>query len=1037
MRSGPREIMPRGGRLDRAPRTEAELDAVQDTAITFFTDLKNANEHVVGRFGAASIDYSPLLQRLESSRRSRTLPNSLALHDLLFEEGVPPAVLQKLADKMPEHVQFKAGLPHIRERFFGEGLLAEVQLDCRSGGDSWLREFMNNQLRHKHIDVDIAHDVYMLGRSAAATGRYGNIASPMTRLMFTCAADTISDSRRRQHAVPSRETIDRLAAARGAEARVREQIEGNFFEQMHNFFSVYADITASVLQRSKEDVKPAIDRAAKQVLGRFLQSPEFQIAQWNPDQEPPDPFDVFRALLLRKEDTNPWVVEDCTDTPFDKSRFGLLISEDVPRGLVADAVLFLNNYRATLLAQKSAGLLQSIQRRQEQGGDISERLRARIAERLEEIRQLSGRRAQLPTDRNEQIQMLSDFVASNTIFPRQGSEGIHPFSVLLRTVNSEKVLTDELTRQEFLPLLKEIPRAVQLEKDQSGTLSARGQRDMAIVASSVKEFLGTADPHLDVPLVGVESDVSIRMLIHDYARRDWFDEATLARGPYAHLVARGRMSQEALLAPRDLTSMSEDDIVRLKRNFNTAAGVDTHSKREWIGNATALWNDLPNGYNNILSYTHRTSERYYEAGKDYSLAFYPSATAAMNDVVHRLFEPIAQGDPENNQRPDCIVISHQEYAGMTDAFTNHGAEVLAIRTNDRSNKRALSANAIADSIVHEIESRSDGKLPRAILLSSKTRFGDAIGLAGSEKGPNAAGLGDLITLLKQRYPLIPIIVDGAQSVGRNDRAETLKRLGCDIYLNSGAKALGIENVALLALKKPPETGDHWLSHVKDDEVLRNPVAKLSVGKSTIDIRRVAALGMALQLQMQRGDSWKEGNDTEDRRTQRERIAEHMQIMTRHAIDAADRYAEALFTNPGFPFEVPDEIAANPDVRRQFGCQVVYPVHRKSVDFNGMLTVTFPNLGPLREQGEEVVPRNYVKTALQREGFSVEQCLAGSNGVRISFHYLHEEEDINKLFAAIERIHIDFLSRQIERRGIQSFADLQRLTPNTPDDWMED
>lgn len=1015
-------------------RASEDLESAERRAAAFFEELQTFHLRTTSKYGEPTLDYSPVVRAINEAQQQRSLQSVRGLYGLLFEHGVSPGVMQALAAERPA-AEYKPSEADIKDEFYGDALVAQSGFETRFGGDAWLREFILSQRSNKQFDIEMAHRVQVLGREAA--GVYGPVAAPLTRLIFLSVSDAVNDkSGRTYHADPV-ETIAGITRACLARAHLKgpslEHVD-NFFEELRNFFAVYADITSIVVERSKPAMRVTIDQASKQALSSFLQSPEFQITQRHPDEEPPSPFSVFRSWLLSPESINPWIVEDCVDTPFDKSKFGLLISEDVPRGLVADSILFLNNYRAALLADRTGRFLQGVEKERGKGkfeeGQMPERIERRLNDIFEDMRKL-GMNVTTPADTSGKIRALSEFVTTNTVFPRAGSEGIHPFSVLLRMADPQKIVLGESNKQEFFALLQQIPTAQQLQKGAEEGRKDEVDRDMAIVAASVKEFLGTTDPHLDIPLVGHESDFSIRVLLAGYANRRWFDEETLARGPYAHLRQRGRMLDEVLLSPRDLTSMTFDDIQRLRRNFNTAAGVDTHSKREWIGEAMARWNDLPNSYDNILNFSRRQCEKYYGGKQEYALTFYPSATAALNDVVHRLFQPISADD--------YLMISHQEYSGMTEAFTNHGAHVVPVHSNDRAHGRALSASVMADAIITEIAARE--RLPRAVLLSSKTRFGDALGLAEGQSDPNSHGLSTLITKLKETYPTVPVIVDGCQSVGRNDRGENdLSRLGCDVYLNSGAKALGIENVAMVALKKTPQGARHWLSHVVDQDVLRNPLLKLSPGKSTIDVSRVAALGVALQLQTLRADSWKGQSDTSDKRTQRERIAEHMQSLTRYAIDAADRYAESVLTNPQFPFEVTDEIVSDSNVRQQFGCHVVYPVHRKSVDYNGMLTVTFPNLGPVHDAGDgrgQTQRDAYVKTSLQREGFAVEQCLAGLNGVRISFHYLHEEEDVDALFAAIEKIHIAYLQREKERRSISNFEQLKAETPNTPDTWIED
>ena len=624
-------------------------------------------------------------------------------------------------------------------------------------------------------------------------------------------------------------------------------------------------------------------------------------------------------------------------------------------------------------------------------------------------------------------------------------------------MDAKRVVTQDALRQEFYSFLSYMP-SMQVSEDKLEKVDESFPKKVAIIASSVKEFLDNTDPHMDIPLLGLE-DQSIRMLLTARSRQTWFDEEVLENGPYTYMQDKRKHPNEPLIKPRDLSDMSKEQIQNLKKNFDTAAGVDTNSKREWISRACAIWNGIPNSYSTITKFALRQAERLYSTQGKYGFVFYPSATSAMNDVVSRLFPRIS--------KEDYILVSNQEFDGMTDAFTNHGAGVEAVYCNDRRRGKAKDVDTIFREMVERIEAKQ--RFPAAVLLSSKTRFGDALGVIEGNKTPSIYGLGDLIDKFKERYPGVPVIVDGCQSAGRNDRGENdLARLGCDIYLNSGAKALGIENVAMLAMRKsldptpaqdeyPPEyidgqfavhdvqgisgRPDHWLAHITDSEILNNPIAKLSPGKSSVDIRRVAALAIAFQIQNSRVDSWNP-YDGEQVQTQRERIANRMQELTRYAISKTNEYPEILLTNPEFPFgtQITDSVIHEPVIQKQFGCQVVYPVHRKGFDYNGILTVTFPNLGIVRhKEGVKagIIRDEYIKTALQREGYLVEQCLPGKNAVRISFHYLHEERDIDELFEAIAKIHIAFLKKEIQKNpSIDSFSRVVERTPNTPDTWME-
>ncbi|GEM_PF-5415708 len=1042
---------------DRTSSAEGNIENAKSEAIKVLTELHEMEAHKERRTGESGVDYSRTLRNIQ-----QLLPNvrnAAGFYDILFQEGVSPGVIERLGDRLNLRLPNQGLESYVKTRFFGAEVVSDANLRLKpeTGGKEWFESFITEQLSRRNLNLGVAHRVQTLARDMSQ--KYGSEAAATTRLMFMSSSDELESGGGTRYPDPVAR-LEKVVTARKMESPTNViPSEKNFFEDMRRFLGVYADITANVIRSTgNQEVKVQIDKGAKRALSHFLRLEEFQSTQWNQEKRPPNPFNVFREMLLKEQDMNPWLVDDCRDTPFDVGKFGLLMSEDVPRGLVAEAARFLNNHQSALYAEKVEELLKSEKKtKKNENGTLPEGMAKKVKDAVAKIQTLNTSGETILDDDKSRIKALSKFVEENLVFSKDKG-GIHPFTVLLRTVDTKKIVTHDQPRQEFNSFLSYIPSIQSIIEAGSGEIDEDAGKKIAIIASSVKEFLDNTESYMDIPILSLD-DQSIRTLLTARSQQSWFDEEVLRKGPYAYMQDKKNHPEEPLIQPRDLSDMSENQIQNLKKNFDTAKGVDTNSKRKWISRACAVWNDIPNSYNTITKFALRQAERFYNTQGKYGLVFYPSATWAMNDVVSRLFPRVSE--------EDYIIISNQEYNGMTDAFTNHGASIEAMYCNDRARGKAKDINTIFSEMVERID-EGRKRLPSAVILSSKTRFGDALGVAEGKKEPNSYGLGDLIKKLKDRYPGIPVIVDGCQSIGRNDRGENnLERLGCDIYVNSGAKALGIENVAMLAVRKAPEGkeaapetpsepdgtgrdwlrvgsgtgGDHWLSHIEESEILKNPIAKLSPGKSTIDIRRVAALGIAFQIQNSRVDSWKV--DAKERsQTQRERIANRMQELTKYAIAKTSEYPEILLTNPEFPFnaQITDSVVHEPAIQKQFGCQVVYPVHRKSADYNGILTVTFPNLGVVKHKEglkESLIRDDYTKIALQREGYLIEQCLSGQNAVRISFHYLHEEKDIDDLFETIAKIHIAFLKKQMEKNpSIDSFSGVVKYTPNTPDTWME-
>lgn len=1117
------------------PRVEANLESVIQNTASFFRQLQGQRKHIVAEFGdptAGSFDYSEVLARLDDPQSASRLRNISGLVDMLFESGVSPGVLSNMSSRLLKG-KFVLRMTDIKRRFFGEDLASKENLKCKHGGEEWLKRFIRHRVPYLVSDLE-AYRAQELAHGVSS--KYGHKAAIITRLMFMCSSDESNTGTPQDQKVSPMPRFRAMIRARQQEATTRAEsiTEGLFFDQMRDFISVFADITEKAINNSANlENKAKIEMRSRKALARFLQSAEFQKANLGEEEAPPNPFQVFRSILLGDKDMNPWVTEGCEDTPFDVSKFGLLMSEDVPRGLVADAVLFLNNYKGVLLAQKINKLIQSIntsravaEKARERGKESPESntppplppsLEERVDGAILQIQEFNAPNAQIPDDIGSKIGMLADFVSRNIVFsPERDTEEIHPFAVLLRIVDSEKVVTNQTLRHEFTTLLSNIPvlklvEEVEEEVHEDKTIAGaeeqkdaleRIRRNILTAASSVQEFLsmpedGGLDQRLDVPLLEVAGNPSIRDLVTDMARR-CFDNEVWTMGPRAHSPGRtGKFVEGPLVMPRDVLETTSEQIKALKKNFNTAAG--TTLKRTWITNACAKWAELfPNSFQNFQA-MHRfvlgQAEKYWRTGSEtikYQLALYPSATVAMNDVVNRLMPNVSGGD--------YIITSRQEYPGITAAFTGRGATVEAIDCNDREHNRAKGADEIFASIIANIENRR--KSPTAFIFSSKTRFGDSVGVMEAKRverkdgtfeiiktlnTPNSHGLRKLVGLLKKEYPTIPAIVDGCQSIGRNDEDETdLVELGADVYLASGGKALGIDgNVGFVALRseveprkektktparksdKPEEStmsdrllrditfryknpldeleAKNWLAH-QELAVQRNPLSKLNPTIGTVDIQRFAAFGIAIQRLMSTNATWA-AIAVDDKRTQTERVAEHARRLTQYAIEKAEQYADSLVTNGGFPFNVTGAQLSDPRVQHQFGCKVVIPVHRHRIDYSGMLAVTFPNLwlslGQERKKaktrGDTEDPLSsggHLKSVLQRRGFLVERCLSGDHAIRISFHELHDESDIDALFKAIETEHIKSIEGQLKPKDIKNFEDLMEKTPNESDEWMD-
>jgi len=989
-------------------------------------------------------DYAKALRSVNVMQNLRSAQDIPAFFDRLFDVGIPPGPLfsmsEELGIQLPDGTKYNFTERDIKDKFYGGGLVSAgnlASLNFKFGGDAWLRQFIIDQRARKQFDIGEAHQVQKIANSVSGLGPR---AAMLTRLMFMCSMPDSLEERKERYAGRTIQELRHFAEARLEEDK-RSGGGKESFERFKEFFSVYSDITAGVLTTvANPEVRAQIDEKSRTALSRFLRLHELQnIPQKS--GSPVNPFETFRKLLLTDKSNNPWLVNNCKDTPFDAGKFGLMISADFPRGLIIDSLVFLNDYPSLLLANRVEKLVKDEAHNRTTNGherSASPQLREKISETLQEIGVTVAEDEKAPGYLGSQMDRLRHFLQNNHVHRIiTDTNRIHPFAGLLRIIDPVKIIQNDQRKQEYLSLVSAIEEVIKREnKLKGGDNSGEHEKKIAIIASSVQTLTNALNSNLDIPIPGEERDLSIRLQLTRHAQR-WFDEEILKRGPFANLTKLGSMPEGPLIIPRDLLEMSAERLAEIKADFNNAAGV-SRSKRGWIARACSTWiKILPNHiYERIKSYSFRMAEAYYKGEGKYDYAFYSSATAAINDVI-------GSGLLPRIKKGAVLMISNQEFSGITEDFIKRGAVVADIKCNDRKKGIAKTPEMIFEDMKRRMEFMEQP--PIAILLSSKTRFGDSIGHVDNTVTPNSYGLSELIKKLRTFDPTIPIIVDGCQSAGRNDRGEELNRLGCHVYISSGGKAHGIGNVGFLAIRRvaPEEKAKSWLSHIDDEKTLKNPASILFPGSGTEDIRRIGEFGTSLQLLMQTFDTWKL-TSKDEKRPMREQIADHMQRLTYHAIQRADEYATSLVTNPAFPSLAGDagDLITDLSRQKQFGCQVVYPVHRKGRDYNGILTVTFPNIAVSRKgkstsEGANLEGENYVKEQLGKLGNAVEQCHFGRRGVRISFHYLHEQKDIDGLFAKIEEIHTGFLNKLVASRDIKTFDELRSLSPNVPPDWMED
>ncbi|MBI5456855.1 aminotransferase class V-fold PLP-dependent enzyme [Candidatus Kaiserbacteria bacterium] len=831
-------------------------------------------------------------------------------------------------------------------------------------------------------------------------------------------------------------------------AIVREEGErGSFFKKLSHCISVYADITQEVIRRAPR-TGMKIQQKATKALSLILQ--EFE-------QEPPrrrkkdvstEPFDIAQRVIRRsKLEDNPWLTSSLKDTPFDDAQFWKLFAPDAHTSLLAESIVGLNNYQAGLLAHRArdlynivSGAIYSKRKLSDERRQQCEQLVADFFKAFPGMRKGRSIESEDLIDWLEEIRRLEVWPTAEEL--RQRGH-IHPIATLLRIISPEKIVADDSKRQEFLRYFRDL-KIPEVPKSDSDSIQ-KTHRKISIIAESIRAALDESSPSLNVPLIDAPGDKSLRTILTEFAAN--FDQDIRDYGPYIHLNST-TAPVEPLYTPIDIKDMSLEAMEHLKQDFDTA-GIGY--PRAWI-QAAAKVMCRRYGYERTKEYAKAAVRGYHGTGgpsDPYEITFYRSATGAIADVVGNLLRL---------QEGNRVMITNQEFDGITKQFTKHTKRMFGkedvIEMNDRNSGRSLEVDELFEQYRAKIG--EDKTLwPRAILMSTKTRYGDAF-CAGEGTKPNIVRMRKLISLLKETYPEIPIFVDACQSFGRNDEGENnLKQLGCDVYFTSGGKAMGTPEAATLILRtKYPEGQPHWLSWLKGE----SPMDMLLPGDGTDNIESIAALGIAMEMQSGRVDTWRL-TPIQKNRSLRDSVTEHNRKMTEYFIQTAEAYHMDLFTDPNFPrVNWGVELRDDPKHAEQFGCHVVYPVHRVREQYN-FVEVTFPNIGYLETasrkigKGKEEIGDDdliedsntnlemktrtrYFEQKLSAKGFNALHRLhKDKHGIRFSFNLAQDTGDIDALFKAIREIHIEYLKDRIEVKKIRTFGELCEGTLNVPSEWM--
>ncbi|MBI4093877.1 aminotransferase class V-fold PLP-dependent enzyme [Candidatus Kaiserbacteria bacterium] len=1059
-------------------RQEAErAREARDAAVERLKEIeiqRLATRRATGHHEPEELDIEGCVRSLQSLARP-TMPQ---IRTLLIQHRIHPDVATHLHVATGHDVVWKS--EGLKEHIRGECMRALdlASTHFKGGGSAFLRTVIASSIEEKQR-LDPAH-TQRLQKLVGDMSRRGYREDEIAAIYIAYAS-----LNEKTLAIPGRSGQEVLLEKVEALVRAQSQLDANtlrserdgtgtFFERLLRCLSVYADISEQVIKRSGTLASEVQDRAARS-LSLLLQRPEFLQPRWS-SQAAVDPFQVLQNMLADSPGENPWLRESLDNTPFDAQKFWTLITQDVPRGLLAEAVVGLNGYQDSLLAQRATMLRNSIRGTIEKGATPSPTVESQCRELVKDYTRAHPEKARPHLSEGQSDPLvyagdLGEWVQETEIWLKEierlnvwrsraslrEANHVHPIAALLRIINPRNIVENDSIRHQFTKLFEQLTMPL-LEDIAPETKEWKvAQQQIAIIAASVRDILSQDDPYLDVPISGAHDQQSLRMMLMRFALSR-FDSEIISNGAYAHL--EGKIAFERpLFVPQNLRSVH---IERLRKNFDTAAGVAVHpdTRNTWTRRAAETWSRFPNFYKRALNFTTALVKKFYGLNDNYSVAFYRSATNAIGDVVTKLIRI---------QTGDRVIITNQEYQSITKEFKEQGATIgenEIVYMNDRERGVSLNANEMFAQIQGTIKK---GVEPKAIILSSKSRFGDAL-CAGRSLTPKMNGMQDLIQRLKLAYPRIPVVIDDSQGIGRNDIAErNIKDLGCDIFINSGSKATGLDNVATLILKTKFEPGqENWLDIVAEERrdstrdwldlvlphaISDDPISRLQPGTSTDYVIAIAELGMVMQSLMGKINTWSL-DPIPHESSLREVTAQRMRDLTEYFIKKSSEYHEDLLG--GLDLALGTEDLSDKKYAEQFGCNIAYPIHRSKKDYNGIVTVAFPNVAyeKKNDAGDVVVDdkRNivwrldYLPRELAKMHIRVLPCLHnGDHALRISFNMAHEfsdagdgnisSRDIDQLFEAIKKIHTDFLIRHIKEKNIRNYNELCERTPNVPSTWM--
>ncbi len=965
---------------------------------TLLNHLKNAFDAEIGEMdidgGTRKLSVThQILKGLRSIREMiqtlivSTQEEQMSEHDIvsrIHALRVPIAVYEVLAgigDTLGSKklTNIASSQPHaVLQRQYGILPLAH----CKMNGAAFLEHEIVNRVVQHATKPDPAPKERLVILEKKVDEAFGSEYAGLSELIYFLLD---GDIRTAEEIIISQTRRKRKYPAESAQQRE------NFGQHFMGFLGMYGDVSEYVLKRSVH--KTLTPAHIMNVLKTILQDPCLRQFTEITDNSAQNLYSVLqRSLSSADTRQNPWVHANLAHTPFAIHQLGTTMERSVPRQALGPVLVELNDHERFMHIRSAQYAIAEYDRLKNDEA-AHPKIRARFIKVMRSL-QLPvildvGHTGKEDAEGKPPEEPLASMVSrlehaieghENPMEETVTEEGhALPEHVMLRLIDADRIVGKQALQDEVHRLIKTIKKF-------------SSQIRSPLLVRSLQILLHSDSPSMDIPILSTGSNRSLREELLLLAKNN-YEDSVLQEGPAA-LLRQDVHPPAPLFRPRDAELLS-CSITQLAKNFNTAA---IGPERGMLIEAGKKFYEI-HGYKASVRFIERAIRDYFTLGhdtkdvtSDYNVTLHPGATEAFRAFV-------LQCVPERRDG-DYAIISNQEYGHMTDVLS----PITSAERDDNShvkimhlNNRVTGMSRNAEELFDEFMSAYDPKHTKLVILSEVTRFGDRPCASGNPE-KSQAELALYIAKVREIAPAVSIVIDGTQAIGRG-QAFNLSSCAPDAYIGSGSKDLGTGTSAFMVTSRSLPIGKPF-EH--------NP--------STLPIANLVAMGIGIDRLKRTNDFMRfNGNLGASQGLQQEkRIQAHVSHLTSHAIRLTAKHAEKVIEcmTVGERNSWEGINTTGKTLEECFQCRVVYPVHRNAYDTTGIMVIDFPNM-----KADQMA-----SAILKADGITSLPCLENAQGLRLSFHYLHETSHIDALFEAIADAHVKKLRERSQRPQLELKAE---------------